>query len=87
MKILGKPSQSERQEGKAIQRPQVKNEFGKFEDQKENQCVWNIMKERNEKLSSERKVDRVLKVRVSSFAFILVLVKSHCWVSRRCMIK
>lgn len=45
------------------------------------------MKERNEKLSLERKVDRVLKVRVSSFVFILVLVKSYCWGLRRCMIK
>lgn len=30
---------------KARQRPQVRNELGKFEEQKENQYVWDIVRE------------------------------------------
>lgn len=44
-------------------------------------------RERNEKLKSEKKVSRAFKARESSFAFILVLIKSHCWVLSKCTIQ
>lgn len=44
-------------------------------------------REKNERLKSEKKVSRSLKVRASSFAFILILIKSHCWVLSKCTIQ
>lgn len=91
MKILGKIFAVRKggEEGKAKQRPQVRNEIGKFEKQKESQYIWDIIR-KNEKLGSERKVCRSVTTRVSNFAFLVYLfvsVEGYCWVLSRCLIK